>query len=218
MWEQFVGGLGDAIKVCREQHLSLFDPQLDLRLGLGETLRLDMAGRQHTVLTEFRDPLARILNTSVLVPGPYLMQMFFAQTRDVYDEEAVRVPMGPVTELYVISEVKLEQNVSEARLEITRRRRRLQADEAKLKIILDEAQQAHSEARQYELDSSRAEKWTTFTWRAFKGSTVGKVLWWFGEAPLRQLLGTAILAGAAATIRPIRDGIGAAFQWVVSRF
>jgi hypothetical protein len=41
----------------------------------------------------------------------------------------------------------------------------------------------------------------------FKESRVGKIVWWFGEEPLRKLLGAALVAGAVALVR-----------WLVSRF
>ena len=52
----------------------------------------------------------------------------------------------------------------------------------------------------------------------FKESKVGKVLWWFGEEPLKKWLGAAVVAAAGVLIPPIRHAISAFFQWIVSRF
>lgn len=52
----------------------------------------------------------------------------------------------------------------------------------------------------------------------FKQSNVGKFLWWFGEEPLRKVLGSVLLAGVLAAIPPIRHVIANLLQWVLSVF
>jgi len=52
----------------------------------------------------------------------------------------------------------------------------------------------------------------------FKQSPVGKFLWWFGEEPLRKLLGSLVVAGVLAAIPPIRHAIASLVGWIISRF
>ena len=49
-----------------------------------------------------------------------------------------------------------------------------------------------------------------------KGSTVGRVLWWFGEEPLRKLLGSLLVGGVLAAIPPIRHVFVALLKWILS--
>jgi len=52
----------------------------------------------------------------------------------------------------------------------------------------------------------------------FKQNPIGKFLWWFGEEPLRKLLGSLVVAGVLAAIPPIRHAFAALLQWILGRF
>jgi hypothetical protein len=213
VWEEFVRGLGEGIRACQEKRLSFWDPQLDLRLKLVETLRLDLAGRQYTVLTELSDPMGKFLHTSVLVPSKDLLTLFFVVDVDQYG--TVRVPIGDFDEeRYEASETKFERNAAEARVEITRRRRRLQADETKLTIMLEEAQRAQDEANKFELDKIKAARLMPLVVARLKDSKVGKIVWWLGEEPLKKAL-IALLVALAA-ISPARHWVAGLFHRLLS--
>src|SRR2546423_218706 len=74
-WDRFVVAMGKIIKLCEDEHLSLWDPQLDELLRKVESIRLDLASRQHIVLPDYRDPLAKILRTSVRMPSDALWSL-----------------------------------------------------------------------------------------------------------------------------------------------
>src|SRR2546428_10422885 len=217
-WDRFATGMHAMVKACEEGGLSLWDPGFEVALRKGETIRLDLAGRQQIVLPEFRDPLAKFLRTSLRTYSDALWSLIGLTT--MVSGGTMMVPTEEDGEpIYQVSLRTFEINADEAHSEIVRRRRILNEDVSKLKIMLEEAQKAQDEAHKLELENIQAAKLTQLDaekaqavklmpliWARLKESRVGKIVWWFGEEPLRKLLAAALVAGAVALVR-----------WVVSR-
>ena len=207
------------IKACEDDGVSLWDPGLGELLRKADAIRLDLASRQQIVLPEFRDPLAKFLRTSVRTYSDALWTLIGVSARD--SDGTVMLPLADDEEpLCQVSLRHFEINADEARGEIARRRRILNEDVSRLKIMLEEAERAQDEAHKVELENVQAAKLAQFdvekiravklmplVWARIKESKIGKLVWWFGEEPLRKLLGAALVAGAFALVR-----------WLVSRF
>jgi hypothetical protein len=217
-WNKFVDAMHQIIKVCEEGHVAPWDrEELDELLKKVEAIRLDLASRQHIVLPEFRDPVAKFLRTSVRTYSDALWSLIgeVVTQRD----GTILVPIEDDGELiYNVSLKNFEINVGEARAEIARRRRVLNDEVNKLSIVLEEAQRAQDEAHKLDLEKIQAVKLIPLVWARLKESTIGKIVWWFGEEPLRKWLLPLVVAGAAAAIPSIRHGIAAVVQWFLARF
>ena len=55
-------------------------------------------------------------------------------------------------------------------------------------------------------------------WMRLKGTTAGRLVWWFGEEPLKKALGAAVVAVSVWVIPPIRHGVAALIRWIASFF
>ena len=215
-WDSFVRAMHEILELCEEEHRSLWDPQLDELLKGVEAIRLDLASRMQIVLPEFRDPLAKFVRTSVRANSDALWSLI-GETSIV--DGRMMVPIEDDGELrYQVSLKTFEINADEARGEITRRRRILKEDVSRLTIMLEEAERAKGEAHRLELEKSQAAKLSRLVWTRLRESPFGKIVWWFGEEPLRKVLPGLLVAGAAFVIPPIRHGIVALVQWVLSQF
>ena len=204
-WDRFVVAMRETIKLCEEEHLSLWDPRLDELLRKVESIRFDLASRQQTVLPDYRDPLAKILRTSVRTHSDALWSLIGLSRTDA--DGTVMVPIEEDGELvYQVSPKNFEINVDEARGEIARRRRSLNDDITTFKIMIEESERAHAQAYQLELQGGHSVKVMPLIWARLKASPVGKVVWWLGEEPLKKLLVALFAAGAVALVK-----------WLVSR-
>jgi len=205
-WDKFVMMMGEIIRLCGEEHLTFWDPQLDELLKKVEAIRLDLASRQELVLPEFRDPLAKFIRTSVRSYSGDLWTLIGVFARD--SDGTVVVPIGDDGEpTYEVSQRNFEINTDEARAEVVRRRRILTEDVRKLKVMIEEAERVWAEEHELELEKVHATKVVPLLWSRFKGSTVGRIVWWFGEEPLRKVLLGLLVAGAGVAIPPIRHGV-----------
>jgi len=192
-WDRFATGMHAMVKACEEGGLSLWDPGFEVALRKGETIRLDLAGRQQIVLPEFRDPLAKFLRTSLRTYSDALWSLIGLTT--MVSGGTMMVPTEEDGEpIYQVSLRTFEINADEAHSEIVRRRR-----------ILNENIQA-AKLTQLDAEKAQAVKLMPLIWARLKESRVGKIVWWFGEEPLRKLLAAALVAGAVALVR-----------WLVSR-
>jgi hypothetical protein len=204
-WDRFVGAMHEMIKRCEKQGVSLWDdPRLEDGLKNAEAIRLDLASRQHIVLSELRDPLATFVRTSVRTYSHALWSLI-GWTNTVNGRMTVPID-DDGDSVYQVILKKFEINADEAHGEIARRRRTLVGDVNQLKIMLEEAQRATDEAHQLALEKVHAAKLIPLLWAKFKESKVGKVVWWFGEEPLKKLLVALFAAGAVTLVK-----------WLVSR-
>ncbi len=217
LWDRFVLGLRKIIKPSEEKGLPLSDPQLDDVLREVDAIRLDLASRQHIAVPDYRDPLAKFLRTGIRTFSNELWSLIgesFTQK-----DGTLLVPIDEEGEsIYKVSLKNFEINVAEAGAEIARRRRVLKEDVRKLTIMLEEAERAHAEAHRLELERVQATALSHQAWTKFRESTLGKIVWWLGEEPLRKWLLGVLGVIVLGLIPPIRHGLGAFLQWVLSRF
>jgi len=204
-WNKFVEAMKEIITRCEQEDLYLYHLQLDRLLRDVEAIRLDLASRQHIVLPDYRDPLAKFVRTSVRTPSDALWSLIGLS--QILADGRVIVPMDDEGhQVYNVSLKNFEINVDEARGEIGRRRRTLNEEVSRLKIMIEESERAQAEAHQLELRSVRSVKVMPLIWARFKESPVGNVVWWLGEDPLKKLLVALFAAGAVALVK-----------WLVSR-
>lgn len=213
--DRFVLVLRATLDACEKGRLSLWGPRLADGLESADDARLDLASRQPTLFPDCRDPLAKFLRTSVRTFSPALWDLI----GDTYvdDNGKVLVPIDDNEEpVYDVSLKRFEMNAQEARAEIARHRHDVEAQIRKQRTMLEEAERAVADQRSHELEKLRAASLTRLAWHRFKLSPLGKVIWWFVEEPLRNLLWAGVLALVA--IPPIRNAVLTLLRWLGSLF
>ncbi len=214
-WDRFVLMMRAILDACERGRLSLWGPKLADGLKNAEDARLDLASRQPTLFPDCRDPLAKFLHTSVRTFSPALWELIGDAVVD--DDGKTLVPVDDDGELiYDVSLRRFEINAEEARAEIARHRHDVEAQVRKQRTMLEEAERAVADEHVRQLEKLRTASVTRLAWDKLKGSWLGKVVWWFVEEPLRNLLWGGILALIA--IPPVRNAALALLRWVGSLF
>lgn len=171
-WDEFAGYLHMIIAACEKPPGSFWDPRFDDLLREAEAIRLDLATRHHIAIQDYRDPLAKFVRTSVRKDSEDLWSLIGDTVTGRRGEVLVHPDDGGND---AVSSRVFELNSQEARAQIVRRRRDLQEEIGTLRIMLEEAEHAN--------------KLWPIVWEKVKKSALGRFLWWFGEEPLRKVLG-----------------------------
>src|SRR6266702_364141 len=202
-WARFERVLGATLNGCERGRLSLWGPKLADGLASADDARLDLASRQPALFPDCRDPLAKFLRTGVRTFSPALWDLI-GETYVDEDGNDVLVPVDDDgNEIYEVSVRRFEINALEARVR-------------KQRTMLEEAERAVAEEHARDLEKLRAASLTHLTWHKFREGRLGRVVWWFVEEPLRNLLWAGVLA--LVVVPPIRDTLLALLRWLGSLF
>src|SRR6266550_963741 len=213
-WDRFVLVLGATLDACEKGRLSFWGPKLADGLEAADDARLDLASRQPALFPDCRDPLAKFLRTGVRTFSPALWDLI-GETYVDEDGNDVLVPVDDDgNEIYEVNVRRFEINALEAKAEIARHRHEVEAQIRKQRTMLEEAERAVANEHARQIEKLRATSLTGLALAKLKGSWLGKVVWWFVEEPLRNLLWGGILALIA--IPPVRNAALALLRWVGS--
>ncbi len=215
-WARFERVLGATLSASEKGRLSLWGPKLADGLESADDARLDLASRQPALFPDCRDPLAKFLRTGVRTFSPALWDLI----GETYVDEDGNVVLVPIdddgNEIYEVSVRRFEINALEARAEIARHRHELEAQIRKQRTMLEEAERAVANEHARQMEKLRATSLTGLALAKLRESWLGKVVWWFVEEPLRNLLWAGVLALVA--IQPMREAVFALLRWLGSLF
>jgi hypothetical protein len=209
LWDEFIQTLGRVVAARADDDTPFWNPSGTEALKRVENLRIDLASRQQELFPAYRDPLAKFLRTTVRTFSPALWELL---GRFIYDGGQMLLPLGIDDEtVYKVDLSRFEINAGEARGEIARRRRELQATHRQQNALLDETQRAYDEEHSRALALERARGghfWTSFR------AKLKRLLWWFVEVPIRNLLWLIALIIVFAAVPSSRQWFTTAWSWV----
>ncbi len=214
LWDLFVAQLRQIFEACGGNGQAMGNPKFEEPLRDAERLRLDLASRQATVLQTYREPLAQFLRTSVRAPSVPLLQLI-GETRVEGGRTLVPMDEWGGSE-FKISLRQFETQADEARNEIAIRRRDLEAQIRIQQIALEEAEQAIREDHAHELEKIRAASFWRLVSRKFRGTRLGKLVWWFIEEPVRNLIWLLALVVVFTAVPSLRGCVAGAGAWLKS--
>jgi hypothetical protein len=215
-WDRFVLVLRATLDACEKGRLSIWGPKLADGLESADDARLDLASRQPALFPDCRDPLAKFLRTGVRTFSPALWELI-GETYVDEDGNDVLVPVDDDgNEIYEVNVRRFEINALEAKAEIARHRHEVEAQIRKQRTMLEEAERAVANEHARQMEKLRATSLTGLALAKLRGSWLGKVVWWFVEEPLRNLLWAGVLALVA--IQPAREAVFALLRWLGSLF
>lgn len=139
-WQIFERRLSSVLEEREQRRLSYWGPTLAGRLKNAEDARLDLASRASTILPDCREPLAKLLRTSIQTDSPDLWELIGDVLVD--EDGEVLVPADWDGPAYAVSARQFEITSQQARAEIARHRHELKAQIQNFRAMLDEAQAA----------------------------------------------------------------------------
>ena len=132
------------------------------------------------------------------------------------DNGKMHIPTDEEGPVYQVSVERFEISTQQASAEIARHRHDLEAQLRWRKTMLEEAQIAVAEEHARDLEKVRSSALARLALDKLRRSSLGRIIWWFVEEPLRNLLWAGIIA--LITITPLRNAVLSFFRWAASLF